>query len=485
MSINEIKNNNLDRGKYSDPGAWEGVLFYNIAKECRGRVLELGRQNGQLATLISGVYGLEVEGFDLTSTNLPLPEHSFDTVIVSGILEWTDNPNKVLQEAIRLCQPTGQILVTAAKRELRSGQTRVFNEKSLTDLINLPASQLRFQDEIKDLWLFLKVKRDNNQKLIESDRSAVKQRDPKISIIIITYNREEYIAEAINSALQQTYKDFEIIVVDDGSTDKTREIVESFNSLQIRYLYKKNSGISEARNMGVKNARGEYILWLDSDDSLLPNAAKAELAVFNQNPEVDIVYVDHFFMDPAGRVTYLCYDYCSDTKEDLIAAAVAKSPIRNLGVMVRKTVYERVGLYDPTLKKAEDHDLWLRALKKAEFKHLALPLAKRRLHQKKISHCLRSVKADETKVFKRLLKNFDIRQIFPKLSQSEACFQIAQIFYLFGAYDESISYLNKCLPVVSSWRARRLMARIYFRKNFPRAADCLEQLKNFCQVKLR
>ena len=108
---------------------------------------------------------------------------------------------------------------------------------------------------------------------------------PKVSVIIPTYNRAHLVGRAIRSVLNQTYQDFEIIVVDDGSTDNTEEVVKSFNDPRIRYIrHEKNRGGSAACNTGIRAARGEYIAFQDSDDEWLPEKLEKQMQVFENTP---------------------------------------------------------------------------------------------------------------------------------------------------------------------------------------------------------
>ena len=116
---------------------------------------------------------------------------------------------------------------------------------------------------------------------------------PAISAVIPTYNRKQFVLDAINSALQQDPKNYEIIVVDDGSTDGTFEYLLSLN-LPIRVIRKQNGGVASARNEGIRNAKGKYITFLDSDDVWLPGILKAQLDFLDSHPHIPLVYTDQY-----------------------------------------------------------------------------------------------------------------------------------------------------------------------------------------------
>lgn len=130
---------------------------------------------------------------------------------------------------------------------------------------------------------------------------------PKVSVIISVYNGERYLAEAIDSVLAQTYQDFELILIDDGSTDRTKEIIQSYPT--IRYFYQENQGVAAARNLGVAQSRGDYLTFLDADDLWLPEKLALQIEAFAGNPHLDIVtgHIQQFVspeIDPAEAQKY-------------------------------------------------------------------------------------------------------------------------------------------------------------------------------------
>ena len=109
---------------------------------------------------------------------------------------------------------------------------------------------------------------------------------PRVSVVIPTYNRAGYVSEAVKSVLNQTFHDFEVIVVDDGSTDNTPDVIDSFKDTRIRYLYQENRGVSAAMNTGILASTAEYIAILDSDDVLVEEALQKSVAFLDEHPEV-------------------------------------------------------------------------------------------------------------------------------------------------------------------------------------------------------
>ena len=204
---------------------------------------------------------------------------------------------------------------------------------------------------------------------------------PLVSIVIPAYNVESYIKNAIESALNQTYKNIEIIVIDDGSTDSLKKALEPYlKSKKIKYIYQENKGLAGARNTGIKNARGEYIALLDSDDEFLPEKIERQIAYLENHPECDICYCDlwHFYEEEPGRLLKLNYKYYSG--EDTFPKLLEKNFINPLTVVLRRSIIERYGYFDEKYRRSEDWELWLRlSYQGVQFCVLPEILAKHRL----------------------------------------------------------------------------------------------------------
>ncbi len=177
-----------------------------------------------------------------------------------------------------------------------------------------------------------------------------------ISVIIPTYNRCEVLKRAINSVLAQTHKAKEIIVIDDGSNDKTLQIIEEFPS--IKYFYQDNSGVSSARNLGIKKSTCEWIAFLDSDDSWSTGKLNLHVEFHKHNQNILMSYTDEKWMrndvevkmpkkfrKHGGLIFENCLSHC------IIAPSAT---------LIHKNLLDKVGLFDEDLEVCEDYDLWLR-----------------------------------------------------------------------------------------------------------------------------
>jgi glycosyltransferase involved in cell wall biosynthesis len=184
-------------------------------------------------------------------------------------------------------------------------------------------------------------------------------RKPRVSVVIPTFNSSAMVKEAIQSVLSQTYRDFEVVVIDDGSTDNTEAVVRGFGE-PVRYFKQKNQGVSAARNAGIQQSLGEYIAFLDSDDLWLPEKLAEEIPALDDDPKIGLVYCDWSVTsgDAVLQSSYL---------KDLPAASgyvfddlIQSGFILTSGVVVRRACLDNVGDFDKSLAIAQDYDLWLR-----------------------------------------------------------------------------------------------------------------------------
>ncbi|WP_313135719.1 glycosyltransferase [Stutzerimonas nitrititolerans] len=207
---------------------------------------------------------------------------------------------------------------------------------------------------------------------------------PLVSIIIPVYNGDNYIAEAIESALAQTYSDTEIIVVDDGSSDggATAKIVAQYIP-RVRYIKKENGGVATALNLGIREMRGEYFSWLSHDDLYSPNKIKDQidfLASMNF-PDV-VVYSNHNnLVEERGKLSVIRHAAYDDL-EFRAKEIVANNKIHGCALLIPHKAFYQVGLFDETLRVAQDYELWFRIAEKFPFRYLDAVVATGRVHGK-------------------------------------------------------------------------------------------------------
>ena len=186
---------------------------------------------------------------------------------------------------------------------------------------------------------------------------TTRSKKPKVSVVIPTYNRGWVLREAIDSVLAQDYTDYELIVVDDGSTDNTREILDSYGR-DIIVLQQPNQGVSAARNRGIAESRAQLVALLDSDDIWLPQKLTRQVAFFKSNPDALICQTEETWVRNGVRVNPKKRHHKFSGM--IFEPSLALCLVSPSAVMIRKTLFDTVGLFDESLPACEDYDLWLR-----------------------------------------------------------------------------------------------------------------------------
>ncbi|WP_375512531.1 glycosyltransferase family 2 protein [uncultured Nostoc sp.] len=199
-----------------------------------------------------------------------------------------------------------------------------------------------------------------------------------VSVIIPTYQRANLVSETIESVLVQTYTDYEIIVVNDGSTDNTREVLARFGN-RITVIHQENKGPSVARNTGIMASQGQYIAFIDDDDLWVPNKLEKQVSCFESNPNIGLVYSNILFFNDyhVSADIWPKRSHPPGVLKNWMLFELNFIPI--LSVMVRRECLDEVGLFDQTLKYCEDYDLWLRIIEKFSVHFLNKPLGFYRL----------------------------------------------------------------------------------------------------------
>jgi len=246
--------------------------------------------------------------------------------------------------------------------------------------------------------------------------------NPLVSVIMPAYNAAAHIAEAIESVLIQNYRNLELIVVDDGSIDNTKDIVTGFKDDRIKYFYKGNSGPSGTRNLAISKAGGQYIIPLDADDMMTPDSIARHLIEFENHPDVDLVYCDVLLIDDKSNPIRIMkkpeYQDRRHLIRDLFRAGHPVLPFR-LGI--RRSVFDKIGFYDEDFLVGEDYDM-MRRFVKAGLKahHLNEPLHLRRMHTDSLSRNFTAQKAkSHFDLVKRFVETFSHDELFPDVEWDE------------------------------------------------------------------
>jgi glycosyltransferase involved in cell wall biosynthesis len=270
-------------------------------------------------------------------------------------------------------------------------------------------------------------------------------KNPTVSVIIPTFNRAHMIGKAIKSVLNQTYRDFEVIVVDDGSTDNTKEIIRSFTDKRIKYFkkYKKNRGISVTRNIGIEMARGKYIALLDSDDEWLLEKLDKQIKVLqSESPEVGVIYSNLCYIDENGKNMNKLRNPKKEgyIYEDLLGRNYVGT---SSTLLIRKECFHQVGLFDDLLNSQQDWDMWIRIAKYYRFALIKVPLVKCRLHTNQISRNLALKIITANRILVKYANELEMR----RGAHSKHYFYIGLRFCRTGKTKEGRRYLLKAISL--------------------------------------
>lgn len=184
----------------------------------------------------------------------------------------------------------------------------------------------------------------------------------KVSVILPTYNRAALLGTAIDSVLGQSFRDLELVVVDDGSADDTEALVRRHrdSDARVRYLRQEHRGISAAMNAGIRAASGQLIARIDSDDRWLPELLETEVAILEARPEIGLVYSRGQWIDRDLKPLSVIVGQKPHFPEDTLRSMLWGDATCNITVVVRRECFDRAGLFDESLATSEDWDMWLR-----------------------------------------------------------------------------------------------------------------------------
>ncbi len=206
---------------------------------------------------------------------------------------------------------------------------------------------------------------------------------PLVSVIIPTYNQEKYIKKTLESVLSQTFKSIEIIVVDDGSTDETAEIVNSFNEPRIIYIWQKNKGPAAARNTGIKRAQGKYIAFLDADDLWLREKLERQINFMEKNSEIGLLGTGCYEINHKGE---MMSKKIFPTKNKILKKILIRyNPFIQSSIMLKKEIFDKKEGYNESFPQSEDYELWLRIAKNYKIANLPEYLVMKRYYKESLS----------------------------------------------------------------------------------------------------
>nr|MDO8044211.1 glycosyltransferase [Candidatus Baldrarchaeota archaeon] len=284
---------------------------------------------------------------------------------------------------------------------------------------------------------------------------------PKVSVILPCYNGARWISEAIESVLNQTFEDFELIVVDDGSTDNSREIVTSYmDDKRVHYIYQKNRGFSAAVNRGLKESKGDLVGFICQDDLWLPDKLKLQVKYLSKHKDVGLVHTSCFDIDSQGRTIRIRNIEMPvvSSKEEFIEKLFLRNFIAFPTVLVKRQCFDQVGFFDEHMVGFSDHDMWLRMAGKFNIGHLSRPLVKKREHEFQLSKVRYiAVLRDEFLLVKKAINRYPfLKRAVPR--------KLASLYYAWGMtlmqkgkIEEAKQKLFKAIRY-QPWKLKTIMA---------------------------
>jgi glycosyltransferase involved in cell wall biosynthesis len=278
--------------------------------------------------------------------------------------------------------------------------------------------------------------------------SDLKDHLKQVSVIIPAFNRAEYIKETVNSVLTQDYPNVDLIVVDDGSTDGTYEILSEYAGQDklklLAHPGRENKGQSAALNLGLEAASGDFIAILDSDDLFLPGKLSAQVEYLNSHPDVGLVYGMGEGVDGSGR---WIYDILSlDHHEPNDPNAILLDCYFHLPVnaIVRRKIYEQVGSFDEGFRAAQDHDMLVRIAENTRFGFIPIKVFQYRRHGDSISNNgVRRRWANGFEIVRRARERYPYRASTIRKRNALLNFRMAQVCWEENGYIGALGYLIK------------------------------------------
>ena len=269
----------------------------------------------------------------------------------------------------------------------------------------------------------------------------------KVSIIMPVYNGERFIKQAIESVLAQSYSNWELIVVNDGSTDRTADIVSRYADSRIKLVHQDNFGEASARNTALKNMQGEYLAFLDADDLYLPHHLEYIMQYFSTHEQVDAVYTDGYYINQGGKqIKTLSSCRRGPFEGDIFEKVVRSSDVFGgaICVVLHRRLVDQLGLeYDPEIVIGPDWDFLTRFSESANFGYVDYPTCCYRIHQSNIS--------TRTNSQHRAFGLAKCREIAIKLGRFNACSEETRAFVFYDLLVNLLAGLPERQAAVIQW----------------------------------
>ena len=296
---------------------------------------------------------------------------------------------------------------------------------------------------------------------------------PKVSVIIPTYNREHFIAKTIRSVLEQTYGDFEIVIVDDGSTDGTRKELEQFGS-KIKIVTQPNSERAVSRNNGVRNSSGKYIAFLDSDDLWIPDKLKSQVEILDSNPEIILTYGQSLRINKHGKEINYAKRQLQGASGNVFEDLLMRNFIASPTPIVRREEFDKTSGFQSKYIPYEDWEFWLRFSLLGKFYFINRPLAYYRIHEEQSVKNINAEKIEKV-TFDLLKDSFNLKDIEPRIKNKSlglANLRFGYWYLIAGNKEKAKEKLKKAINLHPKfvldprWHGLNLVYRFPFLQRF-------------------
>lgn len=265
---------------------------------------------------------------------------------------------------------------------------------------------------------------------------------PKVSVIIPTYNRAKFLPRAIQSVKDQSFRDFELIIVDDGSTDETPQVVQSVAG-DCRYIRKENGGSASARNAGIQESKGRYIAFLDSDDFWMPEKLAEQVKVLDANPKIGIVYARMPIINDKGETIGMKPAGVSGKNFKELLELWGDLPTST--VMTRRECFDKAGLFDTELTTMQDIDMWLRIARFYDLYEIeGKVLSYYCRHGDQITKNKMKVYCGLVKIYTKILDNFKEAPrelMMQRIALNQ--YLISRLYYNEGQYQKALRHFHE------------------------------------------
>jgi glycosyltransferase involved in cell wall biosynthesis len=277
-------------------------------------------------------------------------------------------------------------------------------------------------------------------------------KNPIISIIIPTYNRCNLLPRAINSVLNQSFKNFELIIVDDGSTDETKKIIEKYlkKNSRIKYIYQKNSGSpAQPRNTGIKIAKGNYIAFLDHDDEWFNDKLEKQIKMYiknNKDNKIGLVGCGAISINTKSKEKKII-KFPPSLKIKSAKALKKIIPYSCSSIMIKKSIFQEIGLFDEKMRVSDDYDMYIRISRKYRFIFIQEPLFNYYIHENNLSKSNSLINENMIKDVQKIIKKH--KKIFSKYPNiySKILKKIGTYYMLKNNHQLASKYFIKSIKV--------------------------------------